>query len=225
MITGCPWDGTTGHWWCLDIEERLNFSDEGISICTDVRWRRRNAEIVCTLKRFSENGVVGLLGNRTLSTSMKCREIPFHDLNETIAWRRVIGDTSGTRGRSNDHQWVLGNASAYLTNSSGWARKSASISRNDRRSKMNVGRVIFVKSMDIRAWNKHSFVLRWAVTIREPLTWEIKWEIMVPSIGATKSKSSLNKSRQSEMTNNLLRTLPRRLLRMLHMESGNLLSV
>lgn len=56
----------------------------------------------------------------------------------------------------------------YATNSSGWARKSANISKNDRRSRINVGKVIFVKSIE-----------RWA--------WEIKWEIIVPSIWATEN--------------------------------------
>lgn len=41
-----------------------------------------------TSKNFSKNRIVWLLGNRTLSTSMECRQIPSNNLNKSIS--RII---------------------------------------------------------------------------------------------------------------------------------------
>lgn len=48
---------------------------------------------------------------------------------------------------------ILDMKSAYLTNRSGWAKKSAYISSRDRRSRIKVGRTTLVRSMPILTWD------------------------------------------------------------------------
>lgn len=55
--------------------------------------RRSRTEIVVALKRFTEDGIVRLLGHRAFPTGVERRQVPFDHLDEPVARRVMIGDT------------------------------------------------------------------------------------------------------------------------------------
>ena len=109
-------------------------------------------------------------------------------------WMRSTANWPTVRNDNWENSFIITHLTVhyYLTNRSGWAKKSAYISSNDRFSRINVGRTTLVRSMPMR-------------------TWERRWVIRLPwdSIDSTANNIITNEWEISHSTDQVVQTTAR----------------